>query len=43
VIGLSLWLRFPWLIFGASLPALMACLCVKDVIEQLDKTDLVKS
>jgi hypothetical protein len=29
LIALSLWLRFPWLVFGASLPALMACLCVK--------------
>jgi hypothetical protein len=34
VIGLSLWLRFPWLLFGASLPALMACLCVKDILDQ---------
>jgi len=39
VIGLSLWLRFPWLVFGASLPALMACLCVKDIVDQIHKTD----
>jgi hypothetical protein len=43
VIGLSLWLRFPWLVFGASLPALMACLCVKDIVNQVNETDLVKS
>jgi hypothetical protein len=43
VIGLSLWLRFPWLIFGASLPALMSCLCVKDIVDQVNETDLVKS
>jgi hypothetical protein len=35
VIGLSFLLRFPWLVFGASLPALMACLCVKDVVDHL--------
>jgi len=34
VIALSLWLRFPWLVFGASLPALMACWCVKYSVEQ---------
>jgi hypothetical protein len=43
VIGLSVWLRFPWLIFGASLPALIACLCVKDIVDQVNETDLVKS
>jgi hypothetical protein len=43
VIGLSLWLRFPWLLFGASLPALMACVCVKDIVNQVNETDLVKS
>jgi hypothetical protein len=31
IITLSLWLRFPWLVLAASLPALMACLCVKDI------------
>lgn len=35
VIFISIWLRFPWLIFGASLPALMACLCIKDIVDQL--------
>jgi hypothetical protein len=34
VIAGSLWLRIPWLILGASLPALMACLCVKYSVEQ---------
>lgn len=34
IIALSLSLRFPWIIFGASLPALMACLCVKYSVEQ---------
>ena len=43
VIGLSLWLRFPWLVLGASLPALMSCLCVKDVVDQVNATDPVKS
>jgi hypothetical protein len=43
VLGLSLWLRFPWLVFGASLPALMACLCVKDVMDQVNETRLAKS
>ena len=43
VILLSLWLRFPWLVFGASLPALMACLCVKDIVEQVKRSDLAKS
>jgi hypothetical protein len=43
VIGLSLWLRFPWLIFGASLPALMSCLCVKDIVDRVNQTDLAKS
>jgi len=38
VIALSLWLRFPWLVLGASLPALMACLCVKDVVDQIKGT-----
>lgn len=42
VIALSLWLRFPWLVFGASLPALMSCLCVKDIVDQVNKTNLVK-
>ena len=37
VIGLSVWLLFPWLLFGASLPALMACLCVKDVVDHIDQ------
>lgn len=41
VIGLSLWLRFPWLVFGASLPALMSCLCVKDIVERVNETNLV--
>ncbi len=39
VIGLSTLLRFPWLFFGASLPALMACLCVKTLVEQVQGTD----
>jgi hypothetical protein len=43
VILLSFWLRFPWLVFGASLPALMACLCVKDIVDQVNRTDLAKS
>ena len=43
VIFLSLWLRFPWLVFGASLPALMACLCVKDIVDQLNNTELEKT
>ena len=43
VIGLSLWLRFPWLVFGASLPALMSCLCVKDIIDQVEQTNPAKS
>ena len=43
VIGMSLWLRFPWLVFGASLPALMACLCVKDIVDKVNETNLVKS
>jgi len=43
VIGLSLWLRFPWLVFGASLPALMSCLCVKDIVDQVNETNLMKS
>lgn len=43
VIALSLWLRFPWLIFGASLPALMACLCVKDVVDQVSQPVLPQS
>jgi hypothetical protein len=43
VIGLSLWLRFPWLVLGASLPALMSCLCVKDIVDQVNQTNLVKS
>jgi hypothetical protein len=43
VIALSLWLRFPWLLWGASLPALMACLCVKDVVDQIHDAGPVKS
>ena len=43
VIGLSLWSRFPWLVFGASLPALMACLCVKDIVDRVNETNLAKS
>lgn len=43
VIGLSVWLRFPWLVFGASLPALMSCLCVKDVVDQVNEATLVRS
>jgi hypothetical protein len=43
VIVLSLWLRFPWLLFGASLPALMSCLCVKEIVDQVNKTNLVES
>ena len=43
VIALSFWLRFPWLVFAASLPALMSCLCVKDVVDQVNETNLVKS
>ena len=34
IIGLSLLLRVPWLIFGGSLPALMVCLCVKYVADE---------
>jgi hypothetical protein len=36
-------LRFPWLLFGASLPALMACLCVKDIVDLVNKTGPVKT
>ena len=43
VVFISVWLRFPWLIFGASLPALMSCLFVKDVVDQVNATNLVKS
>jgi len=43
VIGLSLWLRFPWLVFGASLPALMACLCVNDVVNQVHETGALET
>jgi len=43
VIFLSVWLRFPWLLFGASLPALMACLCVKDIVDLVNKTGPVKT
>ena len=43
VILLSFWLRFPWLVFGASLPALMACLCVKDIVDQLNNMELEKT
>ena len=43
VIFISVWLRFPLLIFGASLPALMSCLFVKDIVDQVNETDLVKS
>lgn len=35
VIAISFWSRFPWLVFGASLPALMACLCIKDIVDQV--------
>ena len=35
--------RFPWLLFGASLPALMACLCVKDVMERTSAVGLPES
>jgi len=35
IIALSVWLRFPWIILGGSLPALLACICVKDVAEQV--------
>jgi hypothetical protein len=38
VIALSILLRFPWLVLGASLPALLACLCVKYVIAQTLQT-----
>ena len=34
VIALSILLRFPWVVFGASLPALLACVCVKYVTAQ---------
>jgi hypothetical protein len=34
VITLSILLRFPWVVLGASLPALLACVCVKYVIAQ---------
>ena len=34
IIGLSFLLRIPWLFFGASLPALIACLCVKYLVDQ---------
>lgn len=43
LIALSLWLRFPWLVFGASLPALMACLCVKDVVDQIKGTSSLEA
>lgn len=42
IIALSLWLRFPWLVFGAGLPALMACLCIKDAVEQFKDLDAAK-
>jgi hypothetical protein len=42
IIGLSVWLRFPWLIFGASLPALLSCLCVKDVVDGVNQADRSK-
>ena len=42
LIGLSVWLQFPWLVFGASLPALMSCLCVKDVVDRVSETSVVK-
>ena len=35
IIALSLWLRFPWLLFGASLPALMSALLAADRVEAL--------
>ena len=38
VITLSVLLRFPWLVLGASLPALLACMCVKYVIAQTLQT-----
>ncbi len=34
VMALSTLLAFPWLLFGASLPALMACLFVKYTVDQ---------
>lgn len=34
ILALSAWLRFPWLVLGGSLPALMACQCVKYASEQ---------
>jgi hypothetical protein len=34
VLALSLWLRFPWLVFSGSLTTLMACLCVKSSVDQ---------
>ena len=43
IIGLSVWLRFPWLILGASLPALMACLCVKDIVEGVNTAGMAQS
>jgi hypothetical protein len=43
IILLSFWLRLPWLVFGATLPALMACLCVKDIVDQVHEMDLAKS
>lgn len=43
VVALSLWLRFPWLVFGASLPALMACICVKDIVDQVKEPVSLRS
>lgn len=34
IIALSILLSFPWVVLGASLPALLACICVKYVIAQ---------
>jgi hypothetical protein len=34
IIGLSIWLIFPWFIFGVSLPALLSCIWIKFKIEK---------
>lgn len=45
VLMLSFWLRFPWLVCGASLPAFLGCVAVKNKVAETLKTtpDLVRS
>jgi hypothetical protein len=38
ILALSTWLRFPWAVIGASMPALLASVCIKNKTEEVRKS-----